>query len=515
MLVADTVDIYKSTVHKTNGHLYYYFPIGASISSIPFVLFGTKVLNANMEDSRQDTKYQKTIAGIISVIIFVILTYIAKIYLNTKLSIGIALIFWLGTSLSSTLGQALWSQNFATLYALLAIYLMLQISTFNKHSYWVLLAFVLFMAYLTRPTLSLLSIAIISYIFCKNKKYIAIKTASLLSVFLGIFVLFSMIEFNQPLPDYYMPKRLLSNTFWLAFTGNLISPSRGLFIFSPFLLLFFINPKGIYGIFIKNKSLIFILVWSLLHLIIISKFHHWWGGFSYGSRLMADILPGLYLIFVILFTYILKQRTSLNYQINLLFLIIAIPLSFYFNTIQGLYNEYSGEIWNQEPNIDKYPEYLFDWRYPQFLYNEERHTARLVNFKKKSLDFISIGSSNSFNSKNIIYMGWSTPEANHRWSLGNSSKLFFKLANFKHISGVLKLHIGTLGEQRINITINNHPIGVQKVNTHNTVLQFQFAPHILKQNELNTISFEFPDAHKPKNADPRILAIALKSFELQ
>jgi hypothetical protein len=521
-LLVNTKEIYPVTAYKTNGHLYYYFPIGTSISSIPFVLFGMKVLNANMEESQEDTKYQKIIAGIVSVIIFVTLTYIAKIYFDSKLSIGIALIFWLGTSLSSTLGQALWAQGFSTLYALLALYLMLQILEFNKDSYWALLAVVLFMAYLTRPTLSLLSMTVILCIFCKNKIYIAVKIVALMSIFLGGFVLFSIFEFNQPLPIYYMPinmanmpERIESNTFWVAFVGNLVSPSRGFFVFSPFLLLFLINIKKSYHILIKDKAVIIIIGWGLCHLIIISKFTHWWGGFSYGSRFMMDIIPGVYIIFLILVSSLLYQKTLYSYQINLLFLMITIPLSFYFNTVQGLYNQYSGLIWNTDPNIDKYPEYIFDWKYPQFLHNKERHNARLIDFKIKSLASIPIETTTPFNSKNVVYIGWSSPEKNYRWSLDKSSKLLFKLANFKHLSGILKLHIGTLGEQIINVTLNNYPLETQTVNTHDTVLQFQFPAYILKQKKLNTISFKFPNAHRANNGDSRILAIALKQFTLE
>ena len=507
--------IYAATMHKKHEHLYYYFPIGSSISSIPFVLFGVKIFDANMENAEQDSKYQKIIAAVVSALIFITLVSIAKNYLNNFFSIGVAIVFWLGTSFSSTLGQALWMQNFATLYTLLAIYLMLKIVKFNKNSYWILLGFILFMAYLTRPTLSLLSIAVISYIFCKSKKVVSIKTACLVGIFLGIFILFSFYEFQQILPDYYMPKRFHGQHFGEAFFGHLFSPARGLFSFSPFLILFFLNPHALYSIFLKNKSLICILSWCFIHLIIISRFHLWWGGHSYGSRLIIDILPALYLIFVTLFSEILLQKKWLNYRFNILFLIITVPVSVYFNTIQGLYNQYSGTIWNNEPDIDAYPEYLFNWKYPQFLHNEERHNARLVDFKIKNLTSISIEDTYTFDSKNIIYIGWSNSEKDWRWSLDNSSKLLFKLENHKQAVGILKLHIGTLGEQRIKVAINNHPIGMQKASGHNIELTFQFTPDVLKANKLNTISFEFPDAYKPENGDPRILAIALKSFTLE
>ena len=37
-------------------------------------------------------------------------------------------------------------------------------------------------------------------------------------------------------------------------------------------------------------------------------------------------------------------------------------------------------LWNTQPNIDAYPELNFDWRFPQFLHNRERHQRRHEEF---------------------------------------------------------------------------------------------------------------------------------------
>ena len=46
-----------------------------------------------------------------------------------------------------------------------------------------------------------------------------------------------------------------------------------------------------------------------------------------------------------------------------------------FHTYQGLYNG-STVKWNESPNIDQRPEYLFDWRHPQFLASPDMLEAR-------------------------------------------------------------------------------------------------------------------------------------------
>lgn len=373
---------YRFIKDKENGHLYYYFPLGTPISSIPFVFIATKVFNMKMELHDDDSLVQKYIASFVSVFIFILLIGIANLYFNKLYSPLIAFTFWLGTSLSSTLGQALWSQVFSSFYAFLALYLMLKIVKENKQHLWILFSFTIFMAYLTRPTLSLLAITVILYLFLNNKKIIAIKTALLVSFFLGLFILFSFHEYDRILPHYYTPDRLHSDTFWTAFYGNLLSPARGLLVFSPFLILILINYKAMYFVFIKNKPLIIFSFWFFLHLIIISNFPHWWAGGSYGARFMIDVLPAIYLIIINQLNYITTNPTIISQNFNIILLVITLAISIFINTYQGLYNEYSGYLWNSYPNIDKNPKYLFDWKYPPFLHTEERHKERINEYQQ-------------------------------------------------------------------------------------------------------------------------------------
>ncbi|SFV50056.1 hypothetical protein MNB_SV-6-407 [hydrothermal vent metagenome] len=505
-------DRYGNVVYKKNEHYYYYFPIGTSISSIPFVWFETQILDNDMNNIADDQVAQKMIASVIAVFIFVLLYLIASMYLDSKTSIAVAFIFYLSTSLSSTLGQALWSQDFASLYALLSVYLTLEIIKENRDKYWIPLGLALFMAYLTRPTMSLLSIALILFLFFNNKRYVAIKTAGLVGLLLGLFMAFSFHEFNQPLPDYYLPKRLSSQTFWTAFYGNLFSPARGLFIFSPILFLFIFNVSNTYKVFKQDKTLTIILIWIILHLIIVSKFPHWWAGYSYGARFMTDILPAIFLLLIILLKYTFQEKLLIKNILLYLFLLITIPLSIYFNTIQGLYNVYSGVIWNANPSIDKYPAYLFDWEYPQFLYNKERHEARVIEHRLEISKPIELGNTYLFRDNQIVFIGWSYLEKSHLWSLGNISSMKFKLNNLNGIKGILKLNIRSLGKQEIKLTINDQYVGSRIVHSQDANITFNFDPTILTKNNITTITFRFPDAHKPNNKDPRILAMALKSF---
>ncbi len=120
----------------------------------------------------------------------------------------------------------------------------------------------------------------------------------------------------------------------------------------------------------------------------------------------------------------------------------------------------------------------------------------------------------SFKSSKAIFQGWSHPEKEFRWSLNNSSIIYFRI-DPNNLIGILKLNINTLGKQNIKLAINGYDLGEKIVNGKNKQLKFNFDPTILNKNKINIIKFDFSNAHKPNAEDKRLLAMALKSFELE
>jgi hypothetical protein len=106
------------------------------------------------------------------------------------------------------------------------------------------------------------------------------------------FFIYNFKIYNSLLSPYYQPSRIShSNYFYEALIGNLISPSRGLIFFSPVILL------SIAGILFKIKNGKFkgldpfLLTIIVIHWLVISSFHHWWGGHQFGARFFSDMIP--------------------------------------------------------------------------------------------------------------------------------------------------------------------------------------------------------------------------------
>jgi surface polysaccharide O-acyltransferase-like enzyme len=150
-----------------------------------------------------------------------------------------------------------------------------------------------------------------------------------------------------------------------ALPGHLISPSRGLFIYSPVFLF------AICGMFLKKKKNQWKNLDSLLlgiiffHWILISLFPMWWGGHSYGPRYFSDLIP-YFIYFTVPFIGALFGSEIRKKVVPLTCFLVLLFFSFFVHlrgaTAQEVYR------WNFDPtNIDLNPGRVWDCKDIQFL----------------------------------------------------------------------------------------------------------------------------------------------------
>ncbi len=81
---------------------------------------------------------------------------------------------------------------------------------------------------------------------------------------------------------------LWQTPLWIGAAGLLFSPSRGLFVFSPFLLCTFVGLA-----YLRNEKWrpLRPLPWAILPVMLAQfKWFDWWGGWSYGPRPLLDMM---------------------------------------------------------------------------------------------------------------------------------------------------------------------------------------------------------------------------------
>lgn len=351
-------------INHHRGHFYHYFPVGTALLSTPFAAFTIYATGTDLTIAENNWRLQRFLAAFTVAVILMLSYVLSRRFLNTFAAAIISLLFISGTSLISTCGAALWSFNFQIIFILLSLLLLIQIveSDNNTYSKTFVMGICVFTAYLCRPTtLVFAAVCLIPLLMKRKYSEILIYTACFAACF-GLFVLFSYSEYSMFVPPYYDFTRATQNvSLTTALKGVLISPSRGLFIFTPFLIA--ILPAGLLSLRHKPVWILFSLSWITAHLIsLVYGTAHWWGGHAFGPRLMTDIMPAWLCLAVVAISTLKHKLRLYLYAILLITGVWSIAI----HTVQGLYNPATYQ-WNISPNIDINRHYLNDWRYPQFL----------------------------------------------------------------------------------------------------------------------------------------------------
>lgn len=350
--------------NPNNNHLYYDYPVGTPIFSIPFVALA-RMGGMDMLVIWEDNDLQILIAGFLLASIFLLIFRISRYFVEDWAALIFSLLLIFGTSLMSTLGTALWSQNFQTLF-ITAILLELVESVKGKRlaprPYW--LGFLLFAAWLCRPTAMFFDAFVVGIVFWKFRSSF-VKVSLTLGAFLSVFALWSILEMGTIFPRYYLPGT------WEAYGHPfqnlqpiLIGPARGLFSFTPVLLLGFIGFA--FKSLRRHPLYLLVMVSFIFHTWMILQSKNPWGGWCYGPRFYAELVPVFGLALLMTAEAIQNSKIYLQKAWGVIFVLFS-AFGIYVHTAQGIYNG-ATMSWNGVPHIDDaWPVVRSDWRYPQFL----------------------------------------------------------------------------------------------------------------------------------------------------
>jgi len=406
---------WKFRFNNEKKQLEYSYPIGNSIIAIPFVFIANK-LGMNMLIPEHDAGLQMLIASMLAMILLLLNFKLARLFVSDYAALFITLVFTFSTSYISTCGTALWSFNSELIFIVLLLIEIAKSELDNSHqSNFGLLGFYLFSAWLCRPSAMVFIAFFFVWMLLKQRNLI-FKTIITFVILLGFFMLMSYSWYGIFIPFYYNPLMWQSMTktvsIWEGFFLILFNPNRGLLIYSPFLILSFLT------VFTEaRKTVLFKLLigWFLIYILSLGNLSNWWGGWSFGARLCTDIIPCLFLLFLLGIKHV-DFTKKLHKTALILFLILSF-FGFSINTIQGLYNIETYN-WNDSPAVDKNHQfYKWNWQYPQFLANKRNNENKKIDFElhQSYSKFILQTPENA----NVLLV---VPDANFRNILNNWNK---------------------------------------------------------------------------------------------
>ncbi len=369
----DVIPASDYRVMEIDGVLQSRYPVGPSVVAVPVVLILATVgkyvfyiwdLDVFLR-SNQPSGIERFIGSFMTALTAVVMFYIARLRLSYGWSMLVLLLFAFGTSAWSVTSRALWQHAPSMLFLSVALYGLIRARDEPRLSQYA--GLFLALAYAMRPTNALVVVSVTLYVLAVHRVWFwrYIGWASLVAV---PFVSYNLAIFGSPLPWYYRQAsgsfNLFDPSFLEAAAGNLVSPARGLFVYSP---VFLFSLLGV-ALLLRQKrwnSLDTCLAVTLvLHWLIISSWKVWWGGTVFGPRLFADMLP--FLTYFLIPVIEQLERPRLQGRVLAAALAIAIAASCFMHRSGALY--WATWDWNVEPeNIGSDPSRLWDWSDPPFL----------------------------------------------------------------------------------------------------------------------------------------------------
>jgi glycosyltransferase involved in cell wall biosynthesis len=341
------------------------YPIGASLLAVPAVALASWLDPSFADELRNELpeQFEQTVASIIGAAAGVVFFWvILSQFQSLAIALASTFIFSFCTSIWSTATRALWQHG--PLVLMLTIAMLLLVRARQRPALIQFVSLPLAMAYVIRPT-AIVPIAMLStYVLVCHRAWFEkyVGWAMLIAI---PWIAYNFAVYKTLLPPYYSREAFSQTTvFAEGLLGNLISPSRGLLVYSPvlvFALSGFVLALRDPAQRPLNLSYGAIVV---VHLIIVGAGSMWWTGHSYGPRFTTDIVP--FLVYFTAFNFRLPATFRPHAQIALSSYIAVIALVSALIHAQGALRP-ATLAWNVVPsNVDQRNSRLWDWSDPQF-----------------------------------------------------------------------------------------------------------------------------------------------------
>ncbi len=235
-----------------------------------------------------------------------LLVYLQMLGFSAKSSLLTALAFGLGT-LAWPYAKSLFSDPFSGLLLLAAALALLKFRR-TAQSRWAALAGLLLgwnvtTRYAEAIFLPVFGLLLLAYLFKKEgdggtppappglRRWLLPVAAFCAPILLtGLALLaFNLSRYGDPFNTGYLETETFSAIWLDGLAGQLFSPGRGLFLFSPILLL---SVAGVVPFFRRRRAeTLLALSVILIHLLLYGKWFMWHGGYAWGPRFIIPTLP--------------------------------------------------------------------------------------------------------------------------------------------------------------------------------------------------------------------------------
>ena len=344
-------------IESAGGHYVSPYPVGAALLALPVYL---PAALGNVDAQSPLIGELEKLSAAMAVALSAVVLYFALCRLTSRRNaLVITVVYAFGTSSLSTTSQALWQHGASQLALTVALYGLVR----GRDDRWGALAgFALSFAVISRPTDVLLAVPLGLYVLAhRRRQVVGFALATLVPILFQLW--YNAACFGNPFRLQFFPtlsaavrqfsrgRGLWSTPFLDGFAGILLSPGRGLFIYTPIFLLSLIGM----GLAWKRGGdllLRYASVGVVLTIMLYSKWFSWWGGYTYGPRMLADLAPVLAMSLYPVMALIPNSRALKAAFVGLALWSVAA------HSIGAFVDDRS---WNGRVDVDNAPERLWSW----------------------------------------------------------------------------------------------------------------------------------------------------------
>ncbi|HEV8656197.1 MAG TPA: hypothetical protein VGR85_11870 [Candidatus Limnocylindria bacterium] len=338
-----------------NDHVCSIFPPGVAFLAfpffLPFVLAGADPLDLGLL-----VRMGHVAAATIEVIATLFLWSVMRRFASERWSLLLVLLYFLATSVRTIASQALWQHAGVHLAIALALALVLDARPVSLRRELVA-GLALGLGSVVRQTTAIL-VPFLAGGRLRATLYAIVGAA------IGVIPLlaYNLLAFGNPLEQGYGTKPFDTSPV-TGLYGLLLSPSRGLFVYEPYIVFAFaalmtLNaPRD--GVQRRLSALPF--AWAATA-ILYASYAEWWGGRVFGPRFLDDLAPALFVLLAWGIGHGLLARGAAR----ALFWVSAAWSLLIFQAAAFVYDQ---NTWDLHPtNINVDPSRLLDWSDPQWFF---------------------------------------------------------------------------------------------------------------------------------------------------
>jgi len=290
-LVFDGLDVPGSWwFWKVKGHLVSGYPIIPGFFNIPAYAIA-RARSVPLDTAHRSMLSMISASVVTALSVFFFFLAVSRLVARTSTAVGATLVYAFGTTAFSVAARGMWQHGPSLLFLTMALWLIARADRLSVALSALPLGFAVF----NRPANLLIAAPLAIYILVRHRRAF-LPFAALAAIPAALLAWYSLHYWGTLRNlGQYSAGEWFTGSFGPGLAGLLISPSRGLFIFTP---LFLFSAAALVAL--RRDPLMLALGAGVIgNVLLYTKWWSWWGGTCFGYRLLTECVPALVILLAV------------------------------------------------------------------------------------------------------------------------------------------------------------------------------------------------------------------------